>query len=746
MRISHKAIVSLLLSSALLTSMAFAGPAKAYGQKANGQKIVDPAKLSFFKHIAPILDKRGCSNASCHGAFSGKGGFNISLMTMNPEQDYEPIALNDRGRRLNLIEPESSLFLLKPTNQVPHEGGQRIKHGDADYMALLEWIKKGAPYSPKDPMVTKLTIEPETFILDKQGEKQALKITAYFSDGDVMDVSAKTQYVSKDEGVAMVDEKGVVTRARWGGTVIIGRFLGKVVCSFVTLPREGDGSPYPEIPENNLVDKYVFAKLKKLNIVPSRLATDNEFVRRVYMDTIGTLPAPEEVEEFVDSEDPEKRSKLVDELLERPEYVDYRTLRLADILRIRPRPLGQGVFGERGATIFHEWVRDQVVANVPFDKFVRMMLTAKGSTYQVAPTNFYRIENSPSGRAETIGQAFLGVRLNCARCHKHPFDRWTTDDYWNFANFCSKVGTSVGRIYNEQVVYYNPAGRLNNQSITGANRGKPTKPVFLGGEKVEQSMDINMLEMLADWVTAPDNPFFARATVNRLWAHTFGRGIISPADDMRGTYPPSIDGLLEALSDYLIEHKFDIKQMYRLILNSRTYQLASETNETNELDDRFFSHYFPKPMLAQVMLDAINDVTSVSDRFGRYPMGTTAKQTPLLVGSYFMNIFGRSNRQFLAQLDPKVEPNLVQVLHLINGNYFNRKISARDGTVDLLLKSSATDEESIERLYLLAIARKPTKIEQAKALAYIKESESRRVGLEDLLWALLTSRQFYFIS
>ncbi|MCY3550871.1 MAG: DUF1549 domain-containing protein [Candidatus Poribacteria bacterium] len=706
----------------------------------------EPA-VRFLKDIAPILDKHGCSAGMCHGKFGGQGGLNLSLLTLNPESDYAPIVHHSRGRRINLIEPDQSLFFLKPTGQIVHEGGLRFDPSSDEALTILRWIEAGAPFSEDEPRLRKLEIEPSTFVLSDVGETAQLKVLAYFSDGSVEDVTEKAVYESKDTPVAEVSATGEVTSVRWGGTAVIARFLGVVDASFVTIPRVSKTdvvSQASEFTPNNFIDEFVLAKLKKLNIRPSALTTDDAFMRRVYLDTIGRLPTSDEVKAFLADTDSDKRSQLIDTLLDTPEWVNLRTLKLADMLRVHPRQLGNGAFGERGATLFHEWVREAVAQNRPYDAVVQELITARGSTYQHGPTNYYRIEQQPAGRAETTAQVFLGIRLSCARCHKHPFDQWTTDDYWNFAAFTGKVGVRGGELYNEQVIYYDPTGRVINQSVQG-NRGEVALPTFLGGESLDADYQGDVLQVLADWMTSSTNPYFATATVNRIWSHYFSRGIVDPVDDMRATTPPSVEGLLEALADDFVQSGFDTKHVIRRILNSRTYQLSAEPNETNQLDDRFFSRFYPRPMVAQVLLDVLNDVTGTEEKYGRYPLGTRSVELPLPVSSRFLSLYGRSDREFLGDLDPKLEPTLTQALHMINSSYVNKKLKSSDGSLSRLIQAKLGNQELINELYLSTLSRFPTDMELQTAEAYIAESPKRRAGCEDLLWALISSRSFIFI-
>mgnify|MGYP001206610083 CR=1 FL=1 len=706
----------------------------------------------FLRDVAPILDKQGCSVAACHGKFGGRGGFALSLLTLSPQDDHEPIVRAARGRRINFQEPEKSLLLLKATNKVPHGGGARFDEKSPEYRVMRDWIAAGAPFdSEKDARLVKLSVVPEAVTLPKVGAQVPLKVFARFSDGTTRNVTKDANYEVSDTAVAEVDGTGVVTGKRWGGTGVVVRYLGAVQASFLTLPR-ADKRPYPKVTTRNFVDELVLANLKKMNVVPSRMTTDREFIRRVTLDLCGRLPEPADVEAFVADKSPDKRAKLIDKLLDSPEFVDLRALRLGDLLRIHPRNLGNGIGGQRGAALFEEWVRDAVRENLPYDQFVKQVILARGSTYQNGPANFYRIDTTPEDRMETIGQAFLGLRMSCARCHKNPFDRWTTDDYWNFAAFLGKVGTRGGGLDGEQEVFYNPGARVTNKSVTGKNRGKEAPPTFLGAPEpvVEAGQtpppDRDVLETFAEWCVSPENPYFAKATVNRLWSHYLGRGIIHPVDDMRATTPPSVPGLLEALADDFVKNKYDIKHTIRVILNSRTYQTASDVNETNALDDRFFSHFYPRPMLGQVLLDALNQATGTTERFGDFPERTKTVQLTLPVGSYFLDTFGRSHREFLANLEPKIEPTLVQTLHVLNSPYVDNKVKASKGTVRTLLDQKMSDTELVKAMYLRTFSRPPSEKELDAAVKALQSAPKRDEAAQDLMWALISAREFYFVS
>ncbi len=753
----------------------------AIGVKVATKPVAPPRQIEFLRDIGPILDRSGCSTAACHGKFGGRGGFQISLLTLSPEDDYDPIVNGARGRRINFVDPEKSLLLQKAAGVIPHGGGPRFLVGSPDYNTILTWIKQGAHFDDKDPRLVTLTIVPPKVTLVRptpppvkhappvktvasktgKGAKSApvkpaavvasapavlpktqLHVWATYTDGSKKDVTKQTSFQSTNSGVLSVSTNGEVTGLRWGGGAILARYLGNISASFVTLPQDRKGA-YPPVDTSNMIDKYVFENLKALNVLPSAVSNDAEFLRRVTLDTIGRLPTPEEIAAFQANTASDKRAKTIDALLDKPEFADYRTMRLSDLLRVNPRKLGNGnALSERAAVLFYEWIWNSVRDNKPYDQFVRELITARGSTYQVGPANFFRIERQANDRMENIGQAFLGVRMACARCHKHPFDRWTTDDYWNFAAFDAKVSNRQGRLDGEEIVGYSHGSGLRNESVTGRNRGKIAPPTFLG-DKAPAADQPDMVVGLANWMTDPNNPFFARAFINRLWSYYFGRGIVHPVDDMRSTSPESVPGLLDALSKEFVEHKYDTKYMIRLILNSRTYQISSIPNLSNQSDDRFFSHFMPKAMPAQVLLDIIDQACGVQEQFGTFPERARAVQAAVPIGNSFLDAFGQAHREFLTEIDPKLEPNLVQTLTMINSPYIENKVEG--GKVSQAIsKEAKTDEEVVLDCYMRVFSRAPTPAEAGQAAAIIGKAKNRAEGTQDLMWALLTAREFYF--
>lgn len=698
-----------------------------------------PHRIEFLRDIAPILDRTGCSTAECHGKFGGRGGLQLSLLTLSPEDDYDPLIHGNRGRRVDFSDPKNSFLLLKATGAVKHAGGMRFEVGSTYYKTFLTWLEQGAPFDDRDPRLAKLEITPPETMFKKVGQTQQLKAVATYTDGSVRDVSAQTVFMSTNGAVLSVNPTGEVTAGRWGGGAILGRYLGTISAAFFTLPQDRKGA-YPTIVSDNPIDKLVQANLKRLNIIPSEVCGDAEFLRRVTLDTAGRLPTVDEINAFLADKNSTKRAKLIDAMIEKPEYADYRALRLADLLRVHPRKLGD--LGDRSAALFYEWIWKSVVSNKPWDQFVREIITAKGSTYQYGPACFYRIESTANDRMENIGQAFMGVRMSCARCHKHPFDRWTTDDYWNFSSFTGRIGLAGGRLYNENVVYYSHDSQTVNQSVNGRNKGKVAPATYLG-DKAPAKVDPDMQVALANWITDAKNPFFARATVNRLWSYYFGKGIINPVDDMRATTPENVPGLIDLLAGELVNSKYDIKQMVRLILNSRTYQTSALPNDSNLADDRYFSRFLPKPMPAEALLDMLNQATGVNEQFSSFPERSRAIQAAYPVGNYFLDSFGQSHREFLADINPKLEPNLVQTLQMINSPYVNDKV--RNGsTVDAVLKESKTEDDIVRGLYQRTVCRAPSTNELTKSVAMIKDATDKKEGAQDLLWALITSREFYF--
>lgn len=710
----------------------------------------DGRPVYFVRDVAPIFDREGCSGGACHGKFGGgQGRLALSLMTLAPTTDFavlEPL--------VDLKNPEQSLLLKKPTKQVEHGGGRRFKIGSGEYQTLLQWIQQGCRNPKREALPVALEVRPERFVFGPDNASGRIQVFCRFADDSVEDVTERTRFISRDEDKVTVSPKGYVTAERWGVTAVICRYVGLVKPVVVSLPRpsaEGDPPP-PKAETGNIIDALVVKNLQWLNLNPAPTCDDYAFLRRISLDLVGALPTPEEIRGFVGDKDPKKREKLVDRLLADERFVALRTLRLGDMLRVNPRKLANGPLEQRAALVFDDWLRAAVASNEPYDRFAKELLGADGSPMLNGPANFYRVETTPQDRAETVAQAFLGIRLACARCHNHPFDRWKTDDYWQFSAFMAKVRDRGGELYGERVIYHDDDATLRNQSVTSENKGKVAVPTFLGGPSLpKEQFTGSYVQALADWITGPDNPYFAKATVNRVWSHLMGRGIIEPVDDIRETSVAAVPALLQLLADQFRRDGCDVRRLVRTIVLSKTYQMASDSDATNRLDNQFFSHYQPKQILPQVLLDAINTACGTVDRYGNYPLGTTSVALPLFMrgGSPaldFLDKFGRSDRQFLATLDPHVEPTLPQTLHMINSAFINQKLAAPGGVVAKLIKSVPDDGQVVEELYLRTLSRPPSEAERAKVLAYLKAADDRREAVEDLLWALISSREFLFVT
>jgi hypothetical protein len=700
-----------------------------------GARIERP--VNFTREVVPVLTKAGCNQGACHGGLHGKGGFRLSLLGYDPAFDYGQIVQSAEGRRVVLSEPDRSILLLKPSLVMEHGGSERFKVDSAPYNLLLRWLEDGAPAPrPDDALVTDLEIWPPARIL-VPGEQQQLFVRATWSDGRSRDVSDTAQFDALNDSVASVSRDGLVTAHGPGETHIMVRFGGQARVVQMTLPY---GHPTTgRIAISNFVDEKLASKWRALGLSPSPLSTDTEFLRRVYLDTIGTLPTPAEVKAFLADRRKDKRDRAIDAALERPEFVDFWALKWGDLLRINRDQLN-----EKGMWSFTNWVRAQLRENRPVDEFARDIITAEGSTFTDGPANFYRTANNPPDWAEATAQVFLGVRMQCARCHHHPFEKWTQEDYYGLAAFFTRLGTKnsqeFGLFGQERIVYLRPAGE---QYLPG--KGTLVKPHPLDGPPMDDPFDRR--RMLAEWLTVPDNPFFARNIVNRFWGYFMGRGLVEPLDDMRVTNPPNNPDLLDALAKDFVQHHYDLKHLMRTILTSRSYQLSAAETAANEVDaaNVFFTRYTVKRLSAEQLADALDFVTGTRERYQGLPAGTRAIQLPdTSVRSFLLDVFGRPPRQITCECERRAQPNIAQALHLLNGPDLNRKISAPTGRIEQLFKLRTPLPAVIDDLYLATLSRPPTKQETAKAREWIAQAGSAKEGAQDLLWSLLNSREFLF--
>ncbi|HXG24351.1 MAG TPA: DUF1549 domain-containing protein, partial [Chthonomonadales bacterium] len=690
----------------------------------------------FLTDVMPILTKAGCNQGACHGAASGKGGFKLTLLGYDPELDYETITRAQGARRVTPAEPENSLLLRKPTLRVAHRGGLRFRVGSPEYRLLRDWIAGGLPGpSPKEPHVMRLEVIPSVRTLPV-GQTQRFIVLAHYSDETRRDVTAQTLFTANDETVATVTPDGEAKATGPGEGAIVIRYRGLVATACVISPF---GTPWSHtarlVSHTSTMDRLVMQKLAALGLKPSGRSSDTDFLRRAYLDVIGMLPTPAEVRAFVADRDPQKRAKLINALLERPEYVDFWTMKWADLLRCSRR-----ILSEKGMYTFYNWIRRSVAENKPWDQFVRELLLAGGSTYQEGPANFFRTANKPEELAEATSQVFLGVRIQCARCHNHPYEKWTQNQYWQMAAFFAQMKAKQGNGERELLVYASNSGEVKHPKTQ-----RNVTPCALDSSPLPATYRGDRREALVNWLTSPQNPFFARILVNRIWRHLMGRGLVEPVDDMRVTNPPSNEALLDWLAQDFVQHGYNLKYLIRSIMLSETYQRSAEPIHGNERDTRYYSHYPFKRLGAEQLMDAIASATGVPEKFNGYPAGIRAVQLPdTAVPSYFLELFGRPARNTTCECERSDEPNLGQVLHLMNNASINAKLSAKNGRVASLIEAKLPDARVVEELYLASVSRFPTPQEKRQATKLLARAKNRQQAAEDILWALMNSKEFVF--
>ncbi|MGD9723087.1 MAG: DUF1549 domain-containing protein [Pirellulales bacterium] len=699
-----------------------------------GQETTD--RISFQYGTLAVLSKQGCNMGACHGSPSGKGGFRMSLRAYDPALDIETLVREAFNRRTDLYEPESSLILRKPLMEVAHGGGRRLKKTDPGYAVLRDWIAQGCQADPADaPQCTKLEVYPTERILMRPAHTQQVMALAHFSDGSVRDVTSLAVFTSSDDSVATVDANGIVTGVDRGEAAILARFLDKIETSSLMFLKQIPGFQWSKPPESNFVDHHVFKKLEQLQILPSEVCTDEEFVRRLYLDVIGVLPQPADTAAFLADTAPDKRAKLIDSLLERPEFAEFWALKWGDLLRIRNAKVSVG-----GVHKFHRWLVAAFRDNMPYDQFARELLTASGSTFENPPANYYRTATETNDCTETTSQLFLGIRIQCAKCHNHPFERWSQDNYYGIGAFFNRVQRKPGTNPDEQVIWVARAGE-----VTQPRTGKQMQPWLPLTGAAEMTGEDDRRDAFADWLVKPENPFFAKVEVNRMWGHLFGRGIVEPVDDFRDSNPPSSASLLAALADDFANNGYDRRRVMRAILNSRTYQLSSRKNEFNAEDVKYFSHANTRLLSAEQLLDAICRVTAVPEKFAGLPAGTRATQLPSPdVDLEFLKVFGQPARETACQCERSSDSNLSQALQMINGPLVHGKVRAENNRLRQLVTAGKPDNEIIDELYLSALCRHATEPEMNTATRHVANAGDRMRGLEDVCWALLNANEFLF--
>lgn len=700
------------------------------------KRSTEHPSVSFRNDVQAVLMRTGCNSGGCHGSAQGKNGFRLSLFGFDPGVDYMNLTRDVRGRRLNTANPDESLMLLKPTGGVDHEGGTRFTQDSEFHDTLRRWIAAGAPDDPPDlPTLTGIAILPEESVLEGEGSSQQLTVMAKYSDGTDRDVTNVTILSSSDEQTVKVNETGLITAGGRGEGYIMARYGTFAVVSQVIVLPEGMTLNWPETPVNNYIDELIYARLKKLRVPPAALSTDETFVRRVYLDVLGVLPTVEEVKSFVGDSAPDKRERLVDALLQRPEFPDVWAMKYAEVLRVSPSITGE----VKGMHRYNDWLRHSITSNKPLDQMVRELLTAQGGNFTEPAANFYVTEDTPIVMAENVAQVFLGLQIKCAQCHNHPFERWTMDDYYSFAAFFAQVGRKPSSDPRETIVYDRQSGE-----VTNIKNNQVMAPKFLGGAMPDVSGK-DRRAVLAEWLTSPDNPWFAKNAANRVWQQFFGKGIVDPIDDFRVSNPPSNPQLLEALAGKLVEYQYDLRKLVRDICTSYTYQMATQPRDSSIVDDRNFSHALVRRLSAEQLLDAISQVTESKVKFPSLPLGARAVQVASgKSGNYFLELFGRPARETVSACERTSDPTLAQALHLINGDTVERAISAPGGRLERQLAAGMSTSEMVEDLYLAAFARGPKAEEKTALEAYLAKGEDKRLALQDVYWSILNSKEFVF--
>ncbi len=716
-----------------------------------------PFSWNFRQHVEAILSKTGCNSGACHGALAGKGGFKLTLRGYDPPKDHHMITRQANGRRIEMADPGHSLLLAKPSGAIAHRGGVRFEIDSLDYRVLAEWITAGAP-GPRDDdaKLERIEVLPEKTVL-KPGDKQQALVRAFYSDGHMEDVTRWAKFTSTNETVATCDQDGLISVIGPGEGAVTAWFTSKIVIAGITVPYNNQlpADLFAKAERRNFIDELVLKQLQRMNIAPSPMASDTEFVRRAFLDTIGALPTPSEVRAFLADAAVDKRDKLIDQLLSRPEFVDYWTYKWSDMLTItgeRLRP--------NAVKAYYLWIRQRVAANQPWDQFVREIVTSQGSATENGATNFFALHQDPENMSENVSQAFLGLSINCAKCHNHPLEKWTNDQYYAMANLFSRVrgkgwgGDPRSGDGTRMLVV------VDKGELTQPATGRPQLPTPLDGQPIPFDAPGDRRIHLANWLTSPENPYFARSITNRIWANFYGIGLVESVDDMRVSNPASNDELLAAAAKYLIDRKFDLKELIRAILQSKTYQRSSHPLPENQAESRFYSRYYPKRLMAEVLLDAMSQVTAVPSEFNEvafsgadkaktdfYPKGTRAIQLyDASVNSYFLRTFGRNQRLITCECERSDEPSMVQVLHITNGDTINEKLRAKGSRIEQLFATNATNHEIISEVYLSALSRPPNDDEMLRLLQAIADAkgDDRRVVIEDLFWSVLSSREFLF--
>ena len=717
------------MATITLTHNAFATTVKV---KVTG--MTAPAPVSFRRDVVSSFNVGGCNAGACHGTPSGKNGFRLALRGSDPAADYLQLTREQFGRRSGSLDPNASLILLKALGRIPHEGGARFGASALPTEMVAAWLAGGkADDAANLPPLKSVAVSPSGRVQYAPHAGQQLAVVATFADGTVRDVTRLTVFSSSDPALADVGLTGRVEFKRPGEVAILCRYLEELVAVRLTYLEPREGFVWPNPAPANLIDAHVYTKLKQMTLLPSDRCTESEFVRRAYLDVCGRLPSVGETMAYLADANARKRDALIDELLGKPEFADFWSLKWADVLRSSRKTIR-----EKGAVGFQHWLREQLRENVPFDRVAREILTANGNTFANPPANYYRIATDPQSLAESTAQLFLGVRMQCAKCHNHPFERWTQDDYYGTAAWFARVGQRPSG--DAAVVFATRAGE-----VTQPRSGKPMTPRYPAAGDAAIAPGQDRRAAFADWLTTPGNPFFAKSVANRVWFHLLGRGIVDPVDDFRESNPASNDELLAALAADFARHKFDFKHLLRTILRSNTYQASANANDANKGDAKYFSHAMARPLTAEQLLDALGDVTNVPEKFAGLPAGTRAVQLPDgEVNHPFLKAFGQPARELACECERESDGNLGQALQLVNGPTVNDKIRSPKNRLAPLLAKPTTGAAIVTELYFAAVARAPTDAELTAALGHVAKAKEPRQGWEDVLWAILNTREFLY--
>ncbi len=730
-----------------------------YGDKAVSATVTAESQdvdlpINFANHIVPIFTKLGCNAGGCHGKSGGQNGFALSLLGFVPEFDYQTLVKENRGRRLFPAAPEHSLLLMKASGSVAHGGGKRMDTNSDEYKLIRRWIASGTPVgSPSDPTVAKITVFPEQRIIGRNNRQQ-FAVYAHYTDGSVADVTQRAQYESNDPDIAVVDGTGLVRSLEMSGeAAVMARYQGQVATFRATVPL-GVKLPAYTFEPKTVVDRFTQKKWQELGIMPSELCTDEVFIRRVYHDLTGTLPTPQQVNAFVADKNPNKRDQLVDDLLETPEYAYLFANRWADVLRVKRGQNNQG--RAFGTFAFHNWIRESIARDKPYDQFVREIIAAIGDESKAPPTLWYRDLQKPEQFVDDACQLFLGVRMACAQCHHHPYEKWSQDDYWGMAAFFGQVGRKALPVPGVNIQNQNQARQViynkGNGTVQNKRTGQTAIMKALDADEVKLTPGEDPRQRLVDWMVDPKNPFFAKAVANRYFAHFFGKGLVDPVDDMRVTNPPSNPELLDALAQELIDHKFSLKHLIGVLCKSRTYQLSAVPNEFNKNDKKAFARYYPRRMSAEVLYDAVSQVTGSPAQFQGLPGDKFAPNRALMLPdeafpSYFLDVFGRPQRISACECERVAEANLAQALHLLNSAEIQNKLTRQGGRAEMLAKDPRPDAQKVEELFLWAFARRPNEQQLTVALENIQaNAANKRLAYENILWALINTKEFILVQ